>query len=97
MPKPDILYKGVISGVATSIHFMPNLTLFNLKIKEKIEGIPEEFFVIVTVVEPTLIREGDEVLVDGELYSYISKKWQKEIIKMIAKNVYNETLKCGYP
>ena len=44
----------------------------------------------------TIIREGDIVLVDGEIHEIEVPFFKTEGYAMWAKHVYNETLKCGF-
>ena len=96
------LYKGVISGTATS-----NLVYgrsqagghyeFSFKLDTKIEGLPEEFLVLAyTRTGQLILRSGDKVIIEGKLVKETMGKEELEIIEMQAKHIYNSTLKCGF-
>ncbi len=101
------LFKGIIRGTATS-----NLEgcSFVMKIDDKIEGIPEEFVVYSTSLRSaydyqsgsnkrtlsTQIRQGDSLVVEGELIQEFLGNENLELIRMGAKHIYNVTLKCGF-
>ncbi|MFX1452848.1 MAG: hypothetical protein ACFFCM_18570 [Promethearchaeota archaeon] len=97
--RKKILHKGKVYGIVTSVFLIKgphggDFMYFSIKPDKKIYDIPEEIFV--DADEMTLIREGDEVLVEGEIYAQGLKFWQTDSIEMRAKHVYNETLNLGF-
>ncbi|MFX1451486.1 MAG: hypothetical protein ACFFCM_11625 [Promethearchaeota archaeon] len=101
-----LLLKGIIRGIAIS-----NLEgcSFIIKLEDKIEGLPEEFVVYSRKaahryspvsrepkIQSTHIREGDYVIIEGQIVQEVIGKENFEIIRMEAEHIYNITLKCGF-
>ena len=100
MGKKNKLFEGEIEGLVTgeqklmgSQYESTVVTLFPIKLHEKIAGLPEEFLVMYTG-KLIYVRPGDEVLIEGALLELVEKKDITNII-MHAKKIYNKTLKYG--
>ncbi|NVM00970.1 MAG: hypothetical protein HWN67_01425 [Candidatus Helarchaeota archaeon] len=101
------MFKGVIRGTATS-----NLEgcSFVIKIDDIIEGLPEEFVVYSSSLRSaydrqsggskrtlsTQIRQGDSLVIEGEIIQEFIGNENLELIRMGADHIYNITLKCGF-
>ncbi len=97
--RKKILHKGRFHGKITSVFLIKgpiggDFMYFSIKPDRKIYDVPEEIFV--DADEMTLLREGDTVLVDGEIYLQSLKFWEADSIEMRAKHVQNETLNLGF-
>lgn len=72
---------------------------------EPIEEIPNEILVVVTTIGMTYekaksifiqIRQGDYVVVDGEIKKIRIPHWDIDIIRMEATHILNETTNYGF-
>ncbi len=93
------LFRGTLHGIVTSERVD---NAFVMKLDEKIEGLPEEIVVVISITTggyrfmSAYMRIGDKVIVDGVIKRQIRGKSQLEYIYMIANHLYNENLKVGY-
>ncbi|MFX1452872.1 MAG: hypothetical protein ACFFCM_18690 [Promethearchaeota archaeon] len=104
------IFKGIISGTAiTDAHYglylgqnpSANLNFF-VELDEKIYGIPSQLPVscdrgrFYEGIFSTLIKKGDKVLLNCEIWKKELKIWQVELIILKAKNIYNESMEFGF-
>ncbi|MFX1451163.1 MAG: hypothetical protein ACFFCM_10000 [Promethearchaeota archaeon] len=110
MLNKEILFKGTISGIVTSNFTLSKakgyfMISFSMKFEDEIEGLPKELVVIFlksiafrfnSDMLQIFLRQDDKVIVKGKIIKKQLSSFSKESIVMVAENIYNETLKCGY-
>ena len=85
------IFKGELRGIVSTIGNSD--AIFNLKLTEKIEGLPKD--IIVIAPGASAFRDGDEVWVFGSIFQEKQKYWGKLFYIFRAEFFWNETLQYG--
>ena len=88
------VFRGTVEGIATSN--LDRTGNFSALLNEEIDGIPNELAVVAAVKSPWLkIRKDDELIMDLEIFTEISRDWNQEIIYAVCHKCFNKNLQVA--
>jgi len=99
--------KGEFSGIVTrrNVTFVSQGGFgisFMIKLDQKSYGIPEEITVLATATAgalrlgSTIIQEGDELLISGEIRKMKLSEWGIDVYQLKADHIFNKTTNYGF-